>query len=139
MPFGTAFALTIQSALERADAVYAHANALVLHDDVRLVGAASGVRSALHELPRGAAAIGLSIATWKCLVYGRNPVPAAETARNLGLQQRADGIVVAGCLVGNSENTSCRSTGVAAQVCVLLNFLKAMPACTPAPGPLLRH
>jgi hypothetical protein len=44
------FALTIQSAPERADAVHANANVLALNDGVCLVGAASGVRSAFHEL-----------------------------------------------------------------------------------------
>jgi hypothetical protein len=107
--------------------VHANANVLTLHDDVCLVGSASGVWLAFHELSRGAAAIGLSIATRKCRVYWQNQAPDTETAHIahiLGLQGRADGFVVAGCPVGISERTSCHSKGVAAKVCVLLNFLK---------------
>jgi hypothetical protein len=121
------FAFTIQGTLECADVVHANADALAVHDDVCPVGAASGVRSAFHEVSRGAAAIGLSIATRKCRAYRHNQAPATETACSHGLQHQAEGIVAAGCPVGNSEKTSCHSKGIAAKVCVLLSFLKQYP------------
>jgi hypothetical protein len=40
---------------------------------------------------------------------------------------KVDDIVVIGCKAGNSESMSCHSKGVAANVCVLLDFLKQYP------------
>ena len=116
-----------------------HAQARVAYlDDIVLQGSATALAPAYQFLRDGLSTVGLAMQPRKSWLFSQDAEAAASLAASLGIPHSEEGMVVAGCPVGNQAFVANHAYTAAEEVPHLIDTLRGWTCCPPRrPGSLM--